>query len=428
MSHLKSLIKLKKIKVIIVGMGYVGLPLAIKFAEHFNVIGFDINNKRITDLKKKYDSNSEVSKESFGKVQKNIKFTDKKEKIREGDIIIISVPTPITKSKKPDLFYLESASKIVGNNLKKTSTVVYESTTYPGCTEEFCLPILEKESGLKLGEFFIAYSPERINPSDKKHSIDQVCKIVAGCNSQVTERLAEIYGTITKVYKASSIKIAESAKVIENIQRDINIALFNELAILFDKMNIDSKEVFDAAATKWNFLKFYPGLVGGHCIPVDPYYLAQKSLEKDYIPELILAGRKVNECLDNYIAQKIIKLSIKSEKSLYKIKVLILGAAYKENVSDLRNSKIENLIAELKNFGLENIYLYDPLLKTKKIFNIKNKKPFEKYDIIVYAVNHKKFNEINIFNILNEKGILIDINRLFNKKEFERKGFIYWGL
>ena len=257
---------------------------------------------------------------------------------------------------------------MVGRNLKRGAIVVYESTTYPGCTEEFCLPILEKESGLKLGEFFIGYGPERINPGDNEHTIDNVVKIVSGCNKEITEKLAEIYGKITKIYKVSSIRVAESAKVIENIQRDINIALFNELSMLFDKLGIDSKEVFDAAGIKWNFLRFYPGFVGGHCIPVDPYYLAFKSMEEGYIPELILAGRRVNENIPLFVANKIVKLLIKNDKLVKDAKILIMGATYKENVPDLRDGKVENLINELKEYGIKNIYLCEPLINKNTIF------------------------------------------------------------
>ncbi|HDN83136.1 MAG TPA: nucleotide sugar dehydrogenase, partial [Candidatus Altiarchaeales archaeon] len=394
-----------KEKIAVVGLGYVGLPLAIKFAKHFKVIGFDIDEERIESLKKGYDKNLEVSREEFNEVGENIEFTTDEKRIREADIIIIGVPTPVTEDKKPDLRYLKRASEIVGRNLKKGSIVVYESTVYPGCTEEFCLPILEKESGLKLGDFFIGYSPERVNPGDKDHTIDKICKIVAGCNKEITEKLSKVYGKITKVYKAPTIKVAEAAKVIENIQRDINIALFNELAMLFDIMKIDSKEVFDAAATKWNFYRFSPGLVGGHCIPVDPYYLAYKALEVGYIPELILAGRRVNENLPNFIAQKVVKLLIKSGKSPRDVKILILGATYKENVPDLRDSKVKNLISELKEFGVENILLYEPLIEKEEIFGIKNRKPSGKFDVIIYAVAHEKFKNLNIFDFLRKNGI-----------------------
>jgi len=415
-------------KIAVVGLGYVGLQLAIKFAEHFRVIGFDIDEERIENLKKGCDKNIEVSKEEFEKISDNIEFTTDEKRIRGGEIIIICTPTPITKDKKPDLSYLKNASEIVGRNLKKGSIVVYESTVYPGCTEEFCLPILERESGLKLGDFFIGYSPERINPGDKNHTIDKIYKIVSGCNKETTEKLSKVYGKITSVYKVSSIRVAEAAKVIENIQRDINIALFNELAMLFDMMKIDSKEVFDAAATKWNFYRFSPGLVGGHCIPVDPYYLAYKALEVGYIPELILSGRRVNENLPNFIAQKVVKLLIKSCASIRDASVLILGATYKENVPDLRDSKVKNLIYELREFGLEDILLYEPLIEKEEIFGVKNEKPSGKFDVIIYAVTHDEFKNLNIFDFLSKNGILIDIKRVFNGEEIEKRGFVYWGL
>jgi len=416
-------------KIVVVGLGYVGLPLGVKFAKYFKVIGFDINKRRIKELQNKFDRNGDVEKEEFEEIGDNINFTTDETKIKEGDIIVVAVPTPVTKDKNPDLSYLEMASKIVGRNLKKGAIVVYESTVYPGCTEEFCLPILERESGMKLGEFFIGYSPERINPGDRNHTIDKITKIVAGCNKEVTEKLAQIYGKITNVYKAPSIKVAEAAKVIENIQRDINIALFNELAMLFDKMGIDSKEVFDVASTKWNFIRFYPGLVGGHCIPVDPYYLANKALEIGYIPELILAGRRINENLPVFIGQKTVKLLIKAAKQPDKADVLILGATYKENVPDLRESKVKNLINELKEFGMENIYLHEPLINEDVIFGVKNLKEIDsEFDVIVYAVAHKTFENLNILNYLKDRGIVVDIKRKLEKEEIEKAGHIYWGL
>ena len=420
---------MNNLKICIVGLGYVGLPLAVRFAEHFKVIGFDINEKRINELNNGVDKTGEIKKEDFEKIGNNITFTNNEKMIKEGDVIIITVPTPTTKDKKPDLRFLGSASKTVGRNLKKGAIVVYESTTYPGCTEEFCLSILEKESGMKLGEFCIGYSPERINPGDLNHTIDKITKIVAGCNEETTNVLLKIYKKITNVYPASSVRVAESAKVIENIQRDINIALFNELSMLFDKLNIDSKEVFDAAATKWNFLKFNPGFVGGHCIPEDPYYLAMKSIEEGYIPELILAGRRINENIPLFVANKIVKLLIKNNKLIKDTKICIFGATYKENVPDLRESKVEELIYGLKDFGIENITLIEPLIDKDEIFGVKNiKKPGKKYDVIVYAVNHKEFENINILDYLNYGGILIDIKRKFNKKEVEKNGSIYWGL
>ncbi|CEG13876.1 putative UDP-glucose/GDP-mannose dehydrogenase (fragment) [groundwater metagenome] len=329
----------------IVGLGYVWLPLAVKFAKYFKVVGFDINEERVDQLKNRFDRNLEVKKEDFAEIEKNIIFTTNSENIRDCNIIIISVPTPVKKDKTPDLYPLESSSEIVGKNLKKGSIIVYESTTYPGCTEEFCVPILEKFSNLRCGsDFFVGYSPERVNPGDKEHNLGTITKIVAWQNEAVVKTLEEVYGKTTKVYKATSIRVAEAAKVIENTQRDINIALMNELAMLFERMDINSKEVFDAASTKWNFLRFYPGFVGGHCIPVDPYYLAHKAMDLNFYLELILAGRKVNESTPNFIAQKIVKLLINNQKNIKKSRILIMGATYKENVPDLRDSKVENLV------------------------------------------------------------------------------------
>ncbi|MGC9310184.1 MAG: nucleotide sugar dehydrogenase, partial [Candidatus Aenigmatarchaeota archaeon] len=373
---------MKKEVICVAGLGYVGLPLSLKFAENFKVIGFDIGKTRIEELKAHHDRNRDILKEDFEKVKTNIKFTTDPAMIKKADIVIIAVPTPTTKRKEPDLSFLDGASRIVGQNLKKGAIVVYESTTYPGCTEDFCLPILEKESGMKLGEFFLGYSPERVNPGDREHTIDKIHKIVAGCDDTVADKLAEVYGTVTKVYRAPSIKIGEAAKVIENVQRDLNIALFNELAMLFDKMGLDSEEVFNAAATKWNFLRFRPGFVGGHCIPVDPYYLAQKSLEIGYIPELILSGRSVNESLANYVAQKIVKLLVETGKPLKTARILVLGAAYKENVPDLRDSKVENLIDELKDFGIVDIGLHEPLISSDTVFGAKNRRPEGMYDVV----------------------------------------------
>ncbi|MCK4730462.1 MAG: nucleotide sugar dehydrogenase [Candidatus Aenigmarchaeota archaeon] len=415
-------------KVGIIGLGYVGLPLAIKFAEYFEVIGFDINEKRVKELRNRFDRNLGVLEKEFERIKENIEFTNDKKKISEMEVIIIAVPTPISKNKKPNLSYLENTSKTVGMNLKKGTIVVYESTTYPGCTEEFCLPILEKESGLKLGEFSIGYSPERINPGDKKHTIDKIYKIVAGYDNKTTDKLAKIYGKITNVYKAPSIKVAEAAKVVENTQRGLNIALFNELAMLFDKMNLDSKEVFDAASTKWNFLRFYPGFVGGHCIGVDPYYLIEKVKKNNYNPELILSGCKTNEILPYYVARKIFKLSKRTNKDIKNSNILILGATYKEDVPDLRESKVRNMVEELKNLGFEKIMIYEPLINKKEIFGIENINKLEKPDIVVFVVNHKKFENLNIFDLLNKNGILIDLKRKFNKKEAEEKGIVYWGL
>jgi len=414
-------------KICVVGLGYVGLPLGISLAKHFEVIGFDINEERVNQLKNKFNKNLEVKLEEFEETKENIIFTTDEKKIRDANIFIISVPTPVKKDKTPDLYPLESSSEIVGRNLKKGCIVVYESTTYPGCTEEFCVPILEKFSNLKCGsDFFVGYSPERVNPGDKEHILGNITKIIAGQNEMVVKVLEEVYGKVTKVYKAPSIKVAEAAKVIENTQRDINIAFMNELAILFERMGINSKEVFDAAATKWNFLRFYSGFVGGHCIPVDPYYLAHKAIELNFYPELILAGRRVNENVPNFIAQKIVKLLINKQKNIKNSRILIMGATYKENVPDLRDSKVENLICKLKEFGIENIQIYEPIINHTKIFDVENKKHSGKYDVVVVAVMHDQFKDMPITNFLEENGIVIDVTTKLDENNF--KGFTYYRL
>ncbi|MBI2079132.1 nucleotide sugar dehydrogenase [Candidatus Micrarchaeota archaeon] len=414
--------------IVVVGLGYVGLPLSLKLAEHFKVIGFDINKKRIEELVKGIDKNGEITGEVLQKVGKNIKFTNDEKEIKNGEFIIVSVPTPIYADKRPDLRPLESASEVVGRNLKKGAIVVYESTTYPGCTEEYCLPILEKNSRMKHGEFHIGYSPERVNPGDKEHTIDKTYKIISACENETLNRVEQVYSKITKIYRVSSIKTGEAAKVIENIQRDINIALFNELAMLFDVMELDSKEVFDAAATKWNFLRFRPGLVGGHCIPVDPYYLSNRAQELDFFTEVVLAGRKVNEQLPVFIARKIVRLLGKKNLNFKDAEVLILGATYKENVKDLRSSKVGLIIDELKRFGIAKISIYEPLLNEKTVFGVQNKSDNRKYDVVVFAVPHKEFSNMELEKFLKPNGIFADVARKADSKKLLEKGFTYWGL
>ncbi|MCK5177188.1 MAG: nucleotide sugar dehydrogenase [Candidatus Aenigmarchaeota archaeon] len=418
--------------IIVIGVGYVGLPLAIHMAKHFKVIAFDVREDRIEQLKNKFDANNEITKAKFEEVENNIEYTLDEKKVSEGDIIIISVPTPVKKDKTPDLTYLEGASRVAGRNMKKGAIVVYESTTYPGCTEDFCLPVLKSESKLKYKEdFFIGYSPERVNPGDKEHSINNITKIVSGDTKQTIEELEKVYSKVTKVHTTSSIKIAESAKVIENIQRDINIALFNEFAMLFDKMDLDTKEIFEAAGTKWNFMKYKCGFVGGHCIPVDPYYLAQKAQEVGYNPKLILAGRQTNEELPIFVAKKIKTLLEKQNKNPGVVKLLILGATYKENVPDLRDSKVENMIVSLKDSGIKDIHIWEPLIvENKTIFDVENREPKGKYDVVVYAVNHKEFKNIDVCGLIDKKSILIDLKRIFDekKRELENNGCIWYGL
>ncbi len=426
-----------KEKILIVGLGYVGLSLAVAMSKHFKVIGYDKNSTRIEELKKGNDSTGEVSKIDLQGV--NIEFRDKIRDKEKFKFIIVAVPTPVDKLKNPDLSFLVSASEFAGRHIAKNGVVIFESTVYPGATEEVCIPVIEKESGLKWKrDFWVGYSPERVNPGDKEHSIDKVVKIVSGDTPQTLELIASVYGKVIKagVYKAPDIKTAEAAKVIENIQRDINIALMNELAIIFHKLGLDTKEVLKAASTKWNFLPFEPGLVGGHCIPVDPYYLARKAVEIGYVPELIFAGRSVNESIPIYIAHEIVKILIKANKKVKDSKVLVLGATFKENVRDLRNSKVINLCKELEDFGIK-IYVYDPMveetaLKEYEINLVKNIKDKSPYDCVVIAVKHSIF--IESFNLdfykelISRPYVIIDIRGVYDKIKAESKEFIYWKL
>jgi len=426
-----------KEKILIIGLGYVGLPLAVSMSKYFRVTGFDRNSERIIQLKKGKDLTGEVIKEEI--LNSDIEFTDKLSEKQKFKFIIVAVPTPVDKLKNPDLTFLISASQVVGKHIAKGGIAVYESTVYPGATEEVCIPVIEKTSGLKWKkDFWVGYSPERVNPGDKEHTIDKVVKIVSGDTPETLEIISAVYEKVIKagVYKACDIKTAESAKVIENIQRDINIALMNELAIIFHKMGIDTKEVLKAAYTKWNFLPFEPGLVGGHCIPVDPYYLARKAVEVGHVPKLILAGRGVNESIPIYIAHEIVKILIKTNKKVKNSKALIMGATFKENVSDLRNSKVIELIKELEDFGLK-VYVYDPVVKNgalqeEKINFIKNIEDKRPYDCIVLAVKHRIFIErftLEFYKgLMKQPFIMIDIKGIYDKKEAESKGFIYWRL
>ncbi len=426
----------KSPKIAVIGLGYVGLPLAVNLAKHFKVIGFDINPQRIEELKRGIDRTGEVEKELI--LNQNIEYTTDERKIKEADIVIVTVPTPTDKYKNPDLTPLKKASQTVGRNLKKGAIVVYESTVFPGATEEVCVPILEKESGLKWKrDFFVGYSPERINPGDKKHTLENIVKVVAGDTPQTAKILADIYGKVVKagIHIAPSIKVAEAAKVIENTQRDINIALMNELAMLFDRLGIDTRAVLEAAGTKWNFLKFEPGLVGGHCIPEDPYYLAYKAREVGFHPQLILAGRRVNDYMPQFIAQKVVKLLIKTGKVVQNSKILVMGITFKENVPDVRNSKVAELVEELKDFGL-TVEVFDPIANPEEVeryYGIKLLRSIEEkapYDGVIVAVKHDRFKKLgdNFFKeILNQSGILIDIKGIYKDRNFI-KNYIYWTL
>lgn len=417
-------------KICIIGLGYVGLPLAAAFDKEFYVVGFDVNEKKIQGLKNGIDITGELSKEEV--LSSNINFTTDPSKIKECNFIVIAVPTPITEDHIPDLSYLKSASELVGKNLNKDSIVVFESTVFPGATEEVCLPIIEKESGLKPGiDFKIGYSPERINPGDKEHTVTKILKIISGMDKETTDKIAEVYGKIIRagIYKAPDIKTAEAAKVIENIQRDLNIALVNELSLIFDKMNIDTREVIEAAGTKWNFHKYYPGLVGGHCIGVDPYYLTYKAKHLDYNPRVILAGRGINEFMSKHLNNLVLKALMKQKKHIVGAKILVMGLTFKENAPDIRNSKIKDVIKYLKSYSIE-VKGYDPLISEQDIdsFGIQPYQKGDIYDAIIVFSPHNIFKEWTLDKlkeITTENPILIDVKAFYNKEEAKEKGFYY---
>lgn len=403
--------------VCVVGLGYVGLPLALAFSKHLKVIGFDVDANKIKELN---DENNNP----------NIFFTAESEEIKNTDIVIIAVPTPITKSKDPDLSYVESAAKTIGKNLKTGAIVVLESTVYPGATEEVLKPILEKESGLNCGiDFKIGYSPERINPGDEEHSLSKITKIVSGMDRETINTLSSLYGMITSVYEASDIKTAEAAKVIENIQRDLNIALVNELSIIFGKMGLNTKNVLEAAGTKWNFHRYSPGLVGGHCIPVDPYYLVHKAEELGYHPQVILAGRAINDSMPAHVAGMMIKGLNTSGRVIRDSKVLIMGLTYKENVADIRESPVSGIVEGLKEFGVE-VYGYDPLLSQNEIERFGVKWICElniKMDGVIVTVMHDEFKKIEVMKRFMGNGtIVIDVRGKFEEnEEFKGIGVCY---
>lgn len=398
----------------VVGLGYVGLPLACLLSKHFEVIGYDINRSKIDDLRNGIDETGEVDDLS----KYNIQYTADPTKIKDASFIIVAVPTPIDDQNEPDLTFLKDASTTVGQNLSKDSIVVYESTVYPGATEEVCLPILEQESGLKLGEGFqLGYSPERINPGDKVHTIDKIVKIIAASDRDALGRLKAVYGSITEVFEAASIKVAEAAKVIENVQRSLNIALMNELALIFDKVGISTRDVLEAAGTKWNFHKYTPGLVGGHCIGVDPYYLTYKAKELGYDPKIILSGQEVNEKMAELVASK-----FEGKKN-----ILIMGITFKENVSDTRNSKARDLISHLQKNNSE-VTEHDPLIPGKGDFPPKEKQN----GIIIFSPHDefkdKKYSLESLREICSDDAVIFDIKGFYDKEEAEKLGFKYLTL
>ncbi|MFC4722874.1 nucleotide sugar dehydrogenase [Geojedonia litorea] len=401
----------------VIGLGYVGLPLAVEFAKKgFNILGFDINHTRVAQLKDGIDVTNEVSFEEL-KEAKSLQFTTNEDCLTSINIFIVTVPTPIDKYKKPNLHPLKSASKLVGKHLKLGSIVIYESTVFPGCTEDVCVPILENESGLKFNkDFFCGYSPERINPGDKTHRVSSIMKVTSGSTPEIAEEIDLLYKEIiiAGTYKASSLKVAEAAKVIENTQRDLNIAFVNELALIFEKLNIDTKEVLEAAGTKWNFLKFFPGLVGGHCIGVDPYYLTHKAQSIGYNPEVILAGRRINDNMGKHVAKRYVKLLLHSNKIVREFKTLILGFTFKENCPDIRNTRVIDIYNELLDFGIK-ADIYDPLANKDEIkeeYNISVKsEDINSYHGIIIAVGHEEFFTYDWENIVPNK-IVFDIKSI----------------
>ena len=418
----------KDLKLAIIGLGYVGLPLALEFAKKRSVIGFDINKKRIDELKLGIDKNLEFTKKELQE-SKQINFTDDKKKLKSTNCYIITVPTPIDEFKKPNLKPLFGASEMIGKIIKKEDLIIYESTVYPGCIEEECVPILEKFSGLKFNkDFFCGYSPERINPGDKDHTISNIKKITSGSTLEVANIVDDLYSEIVTVgtHKAPSIKVAEAAKVIENTQRDLNIGLINELSILFNRMNIDTQAVLDAAGSKWNFLPFKPGLVGGHCIGVDPYYLTYKAESIGYHPKIILAGRELNDNMGKYVASELINEMKKKNIKINRAKILIMGLTFKENCADVRNSGIEKVVKNLKELNCK-LDLYDPWADREEIKEIFNTYPHSEselihntYDGIIIAVAHEKFKKMGIkaiSNLCKKNYVIYDLKYLFNKNQ-----------
>lgn len=401
-------------KIAVIGLGYVGLPLAVEFGKVMPTVGFDINRKRIGELKEGNDFTKEVEKKELQSAEK-LSFTFESSAIADANIYIVTVPTPIDNHNNPDLTPLIKASETVGNLLSKNDIIIYESTVFPGCTEEVCVPVLEQHSGLKFNiDFFCGYSPERINPGDKEHRLPTIKKVTSGSTVDIAEKVDQLYKKIITAgtFKASSIKVAEAAKVIENSQRDLNIAFVNELALIFDRVGIDTHEVLEAAGTKWNFLPFKPGLVGGHCIGVDPYYLTYKAESLGYNPQVILAGRRINDNMGMYVANKVIKLMANNENPISKSRILILGITFKENCPDIRNSRVIDVIEELEDFGA-NIEVYDPeadKAEVKHEYGIDLIDSIEgKYNAIILAVGHKQFKDLKLKNHTDEKSVVYDV-------------------
>lgn len=424
-------------KLSLVGLGYVGMPIAVAFARKIDVIGFDLNKEKIKLYKSGIDPTHEVGDEQIAK--STVDFTDDESRLREAKFHIVAVPTPVNDDHTPDLSPVEGASRILGRNLTKGSIVVFESTVYPGVTEDVCVPILEKESGLKCGvDFKIGYSPERINPGDKVHRLETIKKIVSGMDEETLDCVAKVYELVVDagVHRAESIKVAEAAKVIENSQRDINIAFMNELSIIFNKMGIDTKAVLEAAGTKWNFLKFYPGLVGGHCIGVDPYYLTYKAEMLGYHSQIILAGRRINDDMGKYVAENCVKNLIAADKAVKQAKVAILGFTFKENCPDTRNTKIIDIVNELKEYGISPV-IADPQAdadEAKRLYGVEfiDMNSIVGMDAVILAVAHTEFASFTMPEIEkmfgSGKKVLLDIKGLLDRREYEAAGYSYWRL
>ena len=417
---------MKKNKIAIIGLGYVGLPLAVEFGKIYNTVGFDINQSRIDELNRGIDSTLELESSDLTKSTKLV-FSLNIEDIADCNIYIVTVPTPIDKNKRPDLTALVKSSNTTSKVLKKGDIVIYESTVFPGCTEEVCVPILEAGSGLKYNEdFFCGYSPERINPGDKVHTVTKIMKVTSGSNEEIGEVVDQLYKSVITAgtYKAANIKVAEAAKVIENCQRDLNIAFVNELSLIFEKLDIDTHSVLEAAATKWNFLPFRPGLVGGHCIGVDPYYLTYKAEEVGYNPQVILSGRRINDAMGSYVAKKVVKLMIAKGQTIKDSKVLMLGITFKENCPDIRNSKAIDVYDELTSFGI-NVEVYDPWANANEIKHeygldliseLKND-----YAAIILTVSHNEFKDIKLNDLRGENGVVFDTKSFFNFNEIDAR-------
>lgn len=432
-------IRERKAAIALVGLGYVGLPLAAAFGRCAQVIGFDISRKKIEELCQGIDATGELSSADLAATQ--IDYTTDPQRLRDARFIIVTVPTPIDEHRKPDLTPLVSSSTTIGRYLSRGTIVVYESTVYPGLTEEVCLPILEKESGLKCGvDFKLGYSPERINPGDKVHTVDKIVKVVAGQDAETLETVAQVYEMVVSagVHRASSIRVAEAAKVIENTQRDLNIALMNELAIIFNRLGIPTRDVLEAAGTKWNFLKFTPGLVGGHCIGVDPYYLTHKAEAVGYHPQVILAGRRINDGMAKYVAEMTVKKLIQADKAVKNARILVLGLTFKENVPDIRNTKVIDIVHELREYGIE-VMVHDPLAAADEARHeyglaLTDLHQVGDLDGVIWAVSHERFRELTPKRLKdmtkkgNGRGVVIDVKSILDPQAIRELDMIYWRL